>query len=140
MSRHQTQECRKFAPRAKHAGIADCGHGGGGAKQADAGDGCEARGRFVLSLPNSQSAFDLGDVLREHADAMQLLVQGIDHHSRQRVGQLRERLFGFSEAMSTGRHGNAEFVEPPGADPHAGWCGRGSARSLAAPIPITGNR
>jgi len=26
--------------------------------------------------------------------------------------------------------------QPPGADPHAGWCGRGRSGNLAAPIPI----
>ena len=29
-----------------------------------------------------------------------------------------------------------QLLEPPGADPHAGWCGRGSASTLAAPMPI----
>jgi hypothetical protein len=31
--------------------------------------------------------------------------------------------------------GIPQLLEPPGADPHAGWCGRGE-RSLAPPMPI----
>jgi hypothetical protein len=30
-----------------------------------------------------------------------------------------------------------QSFQPPGADPHAGWCGRGPARYLAAPISIS---
>jgi hypothetical protein len=29
-----------------------------------------------------------------------------------------------------------QLPEPPGADPHAGWCGRGPRRSCGAPMPI----
>ena len=29
-----------------------------------------------------------------------------------------------------------QLLEPPGADPHAGWCGRGRSAVLFAPIPI----
>ena len=29
-----------------------------------------------------------------------------------------------------------QLFQPPGASPHAGWCGRGRSGNLAAPIPI----
>ena len=29
-----------------------------------------------------------------------------------------------------------QLFQPPGADPHAGWCGRGRSVNLAAPILI----
>ena len=32
--------------------------------------------------------------------------------------------------------GKPQLLEPPGADPHAGWCGRGRSGNLTAPIPI----
>jgi hypothetical protein len=42
------------------------------------------------------------------------------------------------EGGGIGEHGvtmTPQPLEPPGADPHAGWCGRGGAARLP-PIPI----
>jgi hypothetical protein len=40
-----------------------------------------------------------------------------------------------ARALTQGARGKPQLLEPPGADPHAGWCGRGE-RATAPPIPI----
>jgi hypothetical protein len=40
-----------------------------------------------------------------------------------------------ARALTKGARGKPQLLEPPGADPHAGWCGRGE-RETAPPIPI----
>src|SRR5271156_5297732 len=40
-----------------------------------------------------------------------------------------------ARALKQGARGKPQLLEPPGADPHAGWCGRGE-RATAPPIPI----
>ena len=40
-----------------------------------------------------------------------------------------------ARALTQGARGKPQLLEPPGADPHAGWCGRGE-RVTAPPIPI----
>ena len=40
-----------------------------------------------------------------------------------------------ARALTQGARGKPQLLEPPGADPHAGWCGRGE-RETAPPIPI----
>jgi hypothetical protein len=37
--------------------------------------------------------------------------------------------------LKQGTRGRPQLLEPPGADPHAGWCGRGEA-ARPPPIPI----
>jgi hypothetical protein len=40
-----------------------------------------------------------------------------------------------ARALTQEARGKPQLLEPPGADPHAGWCGRGE-RATAPPIPI----
>src|ERR1700679_3675467 len=40
-----------------------------------------------------------------------------------------------ARTLKQGTRGKPQLLEPPGADPHAGWCGRGE-RETAPPIPI----
>jgi hypothetical protein len=40
-----------------------------------------------------------------------------------------------SRTLTQGTRGKPQLLEPPGADPHAGWYGRGE-RETAPPIPI----
>ena len=40
-----------------------------------------------------------------------------------------------ARALTQGAQGKPQLLEPPGADPHAGWCGRGTP-SRASPMPI----
>jgi hypothetical protein len=40
-----------------------------------------------------------------------------------------------ARALTQEARGKPQLLEPPGADPHAGWCGRGE-RETAPPIPI----
>ena len=41
-----------------------------------------------------------------------------------------------ARALTQGARGKPQLLEPPGADPHAGWCGRGGEVTLP-PMPIT---
>ena len=41
-----------------------------------------------------------------------------------------------ARALTQGARGKPQLLEPPGADPHAGWCGRGE-RPTSPPIPIS---
>jgi hypothetical protein len=55
-------------------------------------------------------------------------------------GEVKPRLFRAvmktdARALTQGARGKPQLLEPPGADPHAGWCGRGE-RATAPPIPI----
>ena len=49
--------------------------------------------------------------------------------------QLRAVMKTDSRTLTQGTRGKPQLLEPPGADPHAGWCGRGE-RETAPPIPI----
>ena len=40
-----------------------------------------------------------------------------------------------ARALTQEARGEPQLFEPPGADPHAGWCGRGE-RETAPPIPM----
>jgi hypothetical protein len=40
-----------------------------------------------------------------------------------------------ARTLKQGTRGKPQLLEPPGADPHAGWCGRGEAER-PPPIPI----
>jgi hypothetical protein len=40
-----------------------------------------------------------------------------------------------ARTLKQGTRGRPQLLEPPGADPHAGWCGRGEA-AKPPPIPI----
>jgi len=42
-----------------------------------------------------------------------------------------------ARALTPEARGKPQLLEPPGADPHAGWCGRGE-QVTAPPIPICG--
>jgi len=54
--------------------------------------------------------------------------------SRHRAAQCLLRL---ARASAVSRFGSAQPAEPPDADPHVRWCGRG-ARVARAPMPIAG--
>jgi len=43
-----------------------------------------------------------------------------------------------ARALTQEARGKPQLLEPPGADPHAGWCGRGE-QVTAPPIPIFGD-
>src|SRR6266404_4890221 len=45
------------------------------------------------------------------------------------------RVLRLARPPSSGRYGAAQPAEPPDADPHVRWCGRG-ARVTAPPMPI----
>ena len=40
-----------------------------------------------------------------------------------------------ARALTQEARGKPQLLEPPGADPHAGWCGRGGEETLP-PMPI----
>jgi hypothetical protein len=59
---------------------------------------------------------------------------------RSGLGEVKPSLFRAvmktdARALTQGARGKPQLLEPPGADPQAGWCGRGE-QVTAPPIPI----